>query len=59
MGLALGPTLVAGTTDYILNDLNSVHLSLALVAIIVGPVASLLFARGMKPLRTLHDNPPL
>ena len=49
VGLALGPTLVAVATDYIFQDALAVAKSLALVALIVGPIAVTLFVLGAKP----------
>jgi MFS family permease len=49
LGLALGPTLVAASTDYVFQDTNAVAKSLALVSSVMGPVAMLLLASGMKP----------
>lgn len=46
LGLALGPTLVAITTDYVFEDTQAVAKSLALVAIIVGPIAMVLLNLG-------------
>jgi hypothetical protein len=42
LGLALGPTLVAASTDYLFRDTLAVAHSLALVAAVAGPVASYL-----------------
>ncbi|MCH1551404.1 MAG: MFS transporter, partial [Pseudomonadales bacterium] len=46
LGLALGPTLVAASTDYIFEDSLAVAKSLALVALVVGPIAAVLLNRG-------------
>lgn len=56
LGLALGPTMVAATTDYVFQDPAKVHLSLALVSVIVAPIAFILMASGMKPLAEWHRN---
>jgi hypothetical protein len=48
LGLGLGPTLVAATTDYVLADPNSVHISLTVVSMIVAPIALLLIMSGMR-----------
>ncbi len=56
LGLALGPTMVAVTTDYVFQDPAQVHLSLALVSVIVAPIAFILMASGMKPLAEWHRN---
>ena len=50
IGLGLGPTLVASTTDYILADPNQVHISLTIVSCVVAPVAMLLLMSGMRAL---------
>jgi len=49
LGLALGPTLVAASTDYIFQDTHAVAKSLALVSMVMGPIAMMLLASGMKP----------
>jgi len=49
MGLALGPTLVALVTDYVFHDPKAVGFSLALVSGVMGPIAMLLLASGMRP----------
>lgn len=46
LGLALGPTLVAASTDYIFADTLAVAKSLALVSLVVGPIAIWLLNRG-------------
>jgi len=51
LGLGLGPTLVAVTTDYVFQDANSVHLSLACVSVLVAPLAMTLLASGRRSLR--------
>lgn len=48
LGLGLGPTLVAATTDYILADPNRVHVSLTVVSMSVAPIALLLIMSGMR-----------
>ena len=48
LGLALGPTLVAASTDFVFQDTQSVAKSLALVSIVVGPVAMLLLNQGRR-----------
>lgn len=55
IGLGLGPTLVAVTTDYILQDADKVHISLALVSLVVAPIAMLLLASGRKSLRAYAE----
>ena len=49
IGLALGPTLVAASTDYLFGDPGAVAWSLALVSVVVGPIAIVILAIGMKP----------
>lgn len=51
MGLALGPTLVALCTDYVFEDPNAVARSLALVSMVVGPIAIALLYSGRNALR--------
>ncbi len=46
LGLALGPTLVAATTDYVFADPLAVAKSLALVSLVVGPIAIWLLNQG-------------
>ena len=48
LGLALGPTLVAASTDYIFQDTMAVANSLALVSVVVGPVAVILLNLGRR-----------
>jgi len=50
-GLALGPTLVAASTDYVFGDPMAVAKSLGLVALVVGPIAVALLSVGVKPYR--------
>ncbi len=49
IGLALGPTLVALSTDFIFQDTIAVAKSLGLVALVVGPIGVVLLAIGVKP----------
>ncbi|MBT4493412.1 MAG: MFS transporter, partial [Gammaproteobacteria bacterium] len=49
MGLALGPTLVALATDFLFEDVNAVGYSLALVSVVMAPIAIILLISGMKP----------
>lgn len=56
LGLALGPTLVAASTDYIFQDTMAVAKSLALVAVIVGPIAVYLLNQGRRSYIELEDN---
>ena len=48
LGLALGPTLVAASTDYVFGDTLAVAKSLALVAVLVGPIAIYLLNQGRR-----------
>jgi hypothetical protein len=45
-GLGFGPVLVALLTDYVYRDKAAVNQSLAIVALIITPLAALGFARG-------------
>ena len=49
LGLGLGPTIVAMTTDYVFHDPKAVGSSVALVGTICGLVAALLFRLGCRP----------
>ncbi len=51
IGLTLGASLVALSTDYIFGDPKAVTKSLGLVALFVGPVAATLFGRGASAYR--------
>ena len=51
LGLALGPTLVAATTDFIFDDPQAVARSLAVVSLIVGPAAVLVIWTGFSAYR--------
>lgn len=57
LGLGLGPTLVAVTTDYIFQDSNMVHISLAAVSLVVAPMAVILLASGRASLRAYANSP--
>jgi len=54
IGLGLGPTLVASTTDYLLGDPGKVHVSLMIVSLAVAPIAMLLMFSGMRALAAWH-----
>ncbi len=54
LGLGLGPTLVAATTDYILADPDKVHVALTLVSMVVAPIALICLASGMRALAVWH-----
>ena len=45
---AIGLTVRAATTDYILADPSRVHISLTVVSMIVAPIALLLIMSGMR-----------
>lgn len=51
IGLALGPTLVAASTDFVFRDPAAVAKSLGLVAMLMGPIAVGLLMVGAKPFR--------
>ena len=51
LGLALGPTLVAATTDFVFADPKAVADSLAVVAMVVGPIAAILLWSGIGAYR--------
>lgn len=53
LGLGFGPTAVAMLTDYVFQDPVAVNWSLAIVAAIACPVASLIFAYGLKSYRAM------
>ena len=55
LGLALGPTLVAASTDYIFQDTMAVAKSLALVAVFVGPIAVYLLNQGRRSYIELEE----
>ncbi len=49
LGLALGPTLVAASTDFIFQDPTAVAKSLGLVSLVVGPIAVGTLSVGLRP----------
>lgn len=51
LAVTLGPMLPALVGDYILRDEGALHLSLALAAAIIGPVATMLLWAGLKQFR--------
>ncbi len=53
VGMGLGPTLIALTTDYIVRDRAQLGASLAIVGIAVSLAAIVLFARALRPYREL------
>ena len=48
LGLALGPTMVAATTDYVFGDPKAVAQSLGLVSLIMGPLSVGILLIGRK-----------
>ena len=54
LGLILGPTLVAASTDLIFQDPSAVAKSLALVALVVGPIGIVSMRSGTGYLRALR-----
>ena len=55
IGLGLGPTLVAATTDYLLGDPNQVHISLTIVSVVFAPISMLLLGSGMRALAVWQE----
>ena len=53
-GIGLGPTLVALATDQIYNNDLAVGNSIALTAMIAGPLSVILLAFALKPYREVH-----
>ena len=51
LGLALGPSSVAFMTDYVFGDDLALRYSLAILPIIVCPIAIVLLLQGLKPYR--------
>ncbi|MEX1032703.1 MAG: MFS transporter, partial [Cellvibrionaceae bacterium] len=56
IGLGLGPTAVALSTDYIFRDENSLYMSLVLVSTVFGIAASILLYMGMRHFRASIDH---
>ncbi len=52
-GMALGPSLVAAITDFVFRDDMSLHYSLAVVPVVMCPLAVLLAWQALRPYRTL------
>jgi hypothetical protein len=50
-GLALGPTAVAALTDFLFGDDQALRYSLALLPLLVCPLAALLLGRGLRHYR--------
>ena len=55
IGLGIGPTAVAMTTDYVFHDDNAVNYSILIVCTIAHVVATLLLWAGLKPYRQSLD----
>jgi len=51
IGMGLGPSVVAGFTEYVFDDAASTHLSLAATYAIFTPLASLTLLFGMRQMR--------
>lgn len=51
LAVTLGPVLPALIGDYVLHDEGALHLSLAIAAAIVGPIATLLLWGGLRQFR--------
>jgi MFS family permease len=49
IGLGIGPTVVALTTDYVFHDDNKVNYSILIVSTLAHVAATLLLWRGLKP----------
>jgi hypothetical protein len=48
IGFASGPTVVAVLTDYVYRDEAKLHLSIATVAFVIGPIATWVVWSGLK-----------
>jgi MFS family permease len=48
LGLGIGPTLIAGVSDYVLNDDRLIGMSLSIVALVVMPIATYLLFRAWE-----------
>jgi MFS family permease len=55
MGIGLGPSLIAAITDFVFHDDNMLGASIALVALILLPLAALMFRLGQAPMRAAVD----
>ncbi|WP_162986927.1 MFS transporter [Sphingomonas paeninsulae] len=51
IGMTAGPALVSGITQFIFADDNRVNDSLSITYLIVGPLACVFFAFGLRPMR--------
>lgn len=51
IGLGLGPTVIAATTDYVFQNDAAIGRSIALCAAVLCPVAALLLVRGLPAIR--------
>ena len=54
IGLGLGPTLIAASTDYLFADPNKVHWSLTTVSVVVAPISMALLLSGSAAFRQWH-----
>jgi len=59
LGLGLGPTIVALTTDYVFHDPKAVGSSVAVVGTICGLLAAVLFRLGCRPYLNALDRAEL
>jgi len=59
IGLAMGPSLIAFTTDYVFGDPQAVGKSLALVSAVVGIIGVVLIYRSLAPLSKFLEDSPL
>jgi MFS family permease len=55
LGIGLGPSLIAAVTDFVFHDDNMLGASMALVAVILLPLAALMFALGQSSMRKAVD----
>ena len=51
IGLGLGPTVVAATTDYVFGYDGAVGKSIALCALVICPIGAFILWRGLEPVR--------
>ena len=49
IGFGLGPTVLALITDYVIGDESKIRYSIVLLQVLVGPLATYIFWRGIKP----------
>ena len=53
LGFGLGPAVIAFTSDTILRDAHKLWLALLLCFMLFAPIASAIFALGLKPMRAI------